>query len=229
MRFSFFKRLAPPTGAPPAASGRAVEDLLRPEAALRADLVRAHTLIGFLGFGFLLLVPSLAWVSTHHTVQPYVLQSGRDGSIAPAQDTLAPYTPKTPEKHYFVAQWVKHFLTLDSALTEAWLKETYQQTRGKASVEFTDRIKLEAPLQSLKTDPSLTRTITISSISMLDADLALVRVVSERRSLSQPSARIDHWLITLHFSTQTPSDEAAILKNPIGLVITDFQIGEDLQ
>jgi type IV secretion system protein VirB5 len=178
---------------------------------------------------FLFVTVALASIARSRVVQPYLLQSDGAGAILPAAARLVPYQPGAPEKRYFLAQWVRHLLALDAHLSEAWLADAYQLTRGKATVEFTDWLRGSAPLRRIKDDPSLTRTVEILGISLIDDEVALVRVACEDRSLTSPAPSRRKWLVTLHFQAIPPASEAAILRNPIGLEVTDFQVGEDLE
>jgi type IV secretory pathway TrbF-like protein len=178
---------------------------------------------------FLVTLLALALVVNGRTIQPFVLQASGDGAIVPAAGHLVPYRPGGAERRYFLAQWTRHLLALDSHLSESWLAEAYQQTRGKATLEFTDWLKAAAPLQTLKDDPSLSRSVEILGISLVDDEVALVRVACEERSLARPTPTRHKQLLTIHFQTAPPASEEAILRNPIGLTVTDFQVGQDLE
>jgi type IV secretory pathway TrbF-like protein len=227
--FALGRATPPPPNAPAVANGQEPTSWLEVLAAPRIDAARNFAAACIFAFAFLICSLALAFIATHHTVAPYVLQATPEGAILPATSRLVPYSPGGPERRYFIAQWVRHLLSIDQKLSESWLAESYQQTRGKATVEFTDWVKQSGPLRQLKDDPSLTRSVNISSISLLDDGVALVRVRCERRNLSHPTAQQEKFLITLHFATVTPANEEAVLKNPIGLLVSDFQIGEDME
>lgn len=227
--FAMGRPASPPPNAPAVAQGKEPNSWLEVLVSPRIDASRNFAAACIFAFAFLMSVIALAFIATHHTVAPYVLQATPEGAILPAHSKLVPYTPGAPERRYFIAQWVRHLLSIDQQLSETWLAESYQQTRGKATVEFTDWLKQSGPLRQLKDDPSLTRSVNISSISLLDEGVALIRVHCERRNLSNPSAQQEKFLITLHYATVPPTNEESVLKNPIGLVVSDFQIGEDME
>jgi type IV secretory pathway component VirB8 len=227
--FASRRAAPPPPNAPSVANGLEPTSWLEVLGAPRLDAARNFAAACIFASAFVICAIALALIATHHTVAPYVLQATPEGAIVPAASKLVPYSPGGPERRYFIAQWVRHLLSLDQQLSESWLAESYQQTRGKATVEFTDWIKHAGPLRLLKDDPSLTRSVNISSISLLDDGVALVRVRCERRNLSNPSAIQEKFLVTLHYATVPPANEQAMLKNPIGLVVSDFQIGEDME
>lgn len=193
------------------------------------DARRNFLLACIFALAFLGVTVALVVVVKGRTIQPFILQAADDGAVRPAAAQVRPYQPGAAERRYFLAQWARHLLALDARLSEAWLAEAYQQTRGKATVEFTDWLKASAPLRRLKEDPSLSRAVSILGISLVDDEVALVRVACEERSLANPLPLRHKQLLTVHFETVAPATEEAVLRNPIGLQITDFQVGEDLE
>ena len=210
-----------PSAAPPAWLARRVGESI--------DARRNFLLACVFALAFVLVTLALVVVANGRTIQPFVLQAADDGAVTPAGARLVPYRPGAAERRYFLAPWARHLLALDGHLSETWLAEAYQLTRGKATVEFTDWLKAAAPLQRLKQDPTLSRAVTILGISLIDDEVALVRVACEERSLGNPTPLRRKQLLTLHFQTVAPDSEAAVLRNPIGLQVTDFQVGEDLE
>lgn len=194
-----------------------------------AESRRNLVLAGVFALAFLVAAVALAVVASGHTVQPFVLQASEEGAVVPASARLQPYRPGGAERRYFLAQWSRHLLALDARLSEGWLAEAYRLTRDKATAEFTEWLHRQAPLQRLKQDPTLTRSVEILGISMVDDEVALVRVALEERDLANPAARRRKQLLTVHYRTVVPDSEADVLRNPIGLQVTDFQVGEDLE
>jgi type IV secretion system protein TrbF len=204
-------------------------DWLRRLSSAAADARRnLYAAVAF-ALAFLAVTGALVVIATGHTVQPFVLQASEEGAVVPAAARLQPYRPGSAERRYFLAQWARHLLALDARLSEGWLAEAYRLTRGKATTEFTDWLKVEGPLQRLKQDPSLSRSVEILGISLVDDEVALVRVAVDERSLANPAPRRHKQLLTVHFLTVLPDSEADVLRNPIGLQVTDFQVGEDLE
>ena len=221
--------LAPAASAAPPVPSSSPPAWLLNQSSRSVDAARNLALAAVFALAFLIALAALVVVANSRTIQPYVLQAAGDGAILPAAARLVPYRPGGPERRYFLAQWARHLLALDAHLSEGWLAEAYQLTRGKATVEFTDWLRLNAPLQRLREDPSVSRSVNILGISLVDEEVALLRVACEERSLARPAASVHKFLLTVHASTVAPENEEAILRNPIGLQITDFQVGEDLE
>jgi type IV secretory pathway TrbF-like protein len=172
---------------------------------------------------------ALAVMAPLKTVIPFVLEKAEDGAVMPAPLSAQQYQPGSAEKRYFIAQWARQLLTLDPHLTQQYLSEAYLVTRGKATVEFTDWVQRNAPMAELKRDPTLTRTVSISSISLVEDEVALVRVATERRNAGNPLAAREKFILTIHFATVLPKTEQELLKNPVGLFVTHFLVNADLE
>ena len=219
----------PPAQAPASARGAPPPPWFERLEGASVDASRNFAAACVFALAFLASTAALVLIAVSHRVEPYVLQATAEGAILPSGGRLVPYRPGGAERRYFLAQWSRHLLAIDAALSETWLSEAYQLTRGKATVEFTDWVKGSGPMQRLRDDPSLSRSANISSISLVDDGLALVRVSCERRSLANPAAQHEKFLLTIHFSAEPPVTEEAVLRNPIGLTVSDFQVSEDLE
>ncbi len=172
---------------------------------------------------------ALALMAPLKTVVPFVLEKTEEGAVQPAPQAAQQYQPGTPEKRYFIAQWVRQLLTIDPHLTERYLSDAYRVTRGKATVEFTDWVQRTTPMAELRHDPTLTRTVSISSVSLIQDQVALVRVSTERRNGGNPMAGREKFVLTIHFATVPPRTEEELLSNPVGLYVTHFLVNADLE
>lgn len=218
-----------PPGAPPVVDPTLNRQWFEIEAAPVLERNRYFIIALALAFSLVVALIALVVMMPLKTVVPFVLEKTEEGAVIPAPRTAQQFKPGVAEKRYFLAQWVKQLLTLDSHLSEIDLAEAYLLTRGKATVEFTDWLARTSPMVELKNDPTLTRNVSISSISLIEDQVALLRVVTERRSNSNPGAQREKFVITLHFVLVPPKTEEDLMKNPLGLFITHFQINADLE
>jgi type IV secretory pathway TrbF-like protein len=170
---------------------------------------------------------ALAALTPLKTVVPYVVHVADNGSAALAPASAQRYSPGPPERAYFLAKWVTNLMTLDTYVTERNLAEAYAQTSGVASNELVDWLKSQRPVEAVKKDPSLVRTVAINTVTALEEGIMQVRVRTETRSLSRaPESR--PYQVTIHYVIVPPKTEAYIIKNPIRLVIPHFSINEEL-
>lgn len=163
------------------------------------------------------------------TVVPYTVKVNQEsGQVTVAPVGMQRYMPGDPEKQYFLAQWATKLMTLDKFMTERYLTDSYILTRDKAVSEIQDWIDHNRPIEAITKDPSLTRTVTIRSVSFIQDGAALVRATLETRSVNQKAADRKNVLVTIHYAVIPPKTEKEILENPIGLFVTHFAINEDL-
>lgn len=164
-------------------------------------------------------------------VVPVVVDRTDEGRVTVRGEVAEAFRPGANEKRYFLATFVRKLLTLDAALTEPHLREIQAFLRDKAVSEFSDYLRAEAPVKAVLTDPTLTRSIAISSISFVGQgdDTALVRFTTETRTSSRPSAERRRRIATLHFQIKAPDTEQEIYQNPIGLYVVHFEINDDME
>ena len=184
-------------------------------------LVLAIIMIAAMGFSIAALTPL-------KTIVPYYIKVSGDGSATVDSSSAGStdYKPGESEKRYFLANWVTRLLTIDTYLTRKNIKENYIQTSGKATDELTNFIHDAKPVELMVADPSLTQTVKINGINFLQDDAALVKVTTERRT--KDTTETKSWLVTLHYVLVPPKDPDEILKNPIGLLVTHFDVTAEI-
>ncbi|NDU86135.1 MAG: type IV secretion system protein [Ferrovum sp.] len=218
-----------PEGAPPVVQPRVARSWFEVQGAVVVERNRWFLVSLFLSGALVLTGGALLGLLPLKTVVPFVLEKAENGAVSVTSVQAQAYRPGDAEKRFFLAQWVRQLLTIDPHLSPTYLAEAYQVTRSKATVEFTDWIQRNQPMAELRKDPTLTRTVSISSVSIIEDGAALVRVVTERRNSGNPLAQIEKFVITMHFSVVPPEREEDILKNPAGLFVTHFLVNTDLE
>lgn len=161
-------------------------------------------------------------------VVPYVVKVGQDGSVTASRAGAQKYEPGTAEKQYFLAQWTIKLMTLDRFMTKQYLTDAFLLATGKASAEMNDWFEKNKPFEALAKDPSLTRSVTVRSVTFIQEGAALVRISTEARSMGQRAAERKNLLLTIHYVVIPPTTEKEIFDNPIGLFVTHFDINEDM-
>lgn len=174
------------------------------------------------------LVIAIATMMPLKTVVPYVIKVSSEGNVTATAAGVQAYKPEEREIRYFLSQWVTKLYTLDHSLTEQhYLPEAYALTRDKAIDEFTSWIDQNKPLVVLQSNPTLTQSVIVKSISFVQEGVALVRFRFESRTTEK--VIITDRLLTIHYAVIPPKTEKEIYENPIGLFITHFAVSEDIQ
>lgn len=216
-----------PPQAPPVAFGAAARGWFEIWGAVTVERNRYFLLCIVLAVAVTALAAALAVLVPLRRVVPYVVKVADTGAVTVAPSAAQEYVPGQAEKAYFLARWVSNLLTLDPYLTERQLTEAYGQTRALATGEFVDWLRSNRPLEQLRREPSLVRTVAINTVTPLQEDVVQVRVRTETRSLAQ-SPEVRRFQVTIRYTVQPPATEAQIIKNPIGLFVTHFAINEEL-
>lgn len=225
------RRSAPiaPEQTPPIANPRVVQAWFEVQGAAVVERNRWFLISLILSMGIVVTGAALLGLLPLKRVVPFVLNHADNGAMTIASTQVHIYEPDEAVKRYFLAQWVRQLLTLDPHQSANNLAAAYQLTRSKATVEFTDWVQRHQPLAELRKDPTLTRTVSIASISMIDDGAALLRVTTEQRNAGNPSAVQEHYVLTLHFAVVRPQREEEVLANPSGLLVTHFLVNTDLE
>jgi len=161
------------------------------------------------------------------TVEPYVVRVADNGQVAVDRAGAQRYLPGRAERTYFASRWVQQVLTLDPHLTERQLSEAWRMTSGLATRQLLDWLRAERPLERLRRDPGLSRSVSIIAVAPLDEGVMQVRVRTETRAHAGES-RSAVIQVTLHYTLVPPRTEAEIMRNPIGLYVTRFSLVEEL-
>ena len=161
------------------------------------------------------------------TVEPFVVRVADNGQVALDRAAAQRYVPGRAERTYFVSRWVQQVLTLDPYLTERQLSEAWRMTSGLATRQLLDWLRAERPLERLRRDPGLSRSVAIVTVVALDESVMQVRARTETRAgAGEPRSAVVQ--VTLHYTLVPPRTEAEIMRNPIGLYVTRFNVVEEL-
>lgn len=171
---------------------------------------------------------SIAAMAPLKTVVPYYIKVANDGSVSVDSSGIgsSSYKPGEAEKKYFLAGWVTRLMTIDPYITKKNINDNYLQTSGKANDELTAYLRDQKPIEAMTADPNLTQTVKINGINFLQDDAALVKLSTERRT--KDNVETKSWLVTLHYVLIPPKDPDDILKNPLGLFITHFDVSAEI-
>jgi len=161
------------------------------------------------------------------TVEPFIVRVADNGSAVVDRAAAQKYVPGRAERTYFVSRWVQQVLTMDPYLTERQLAEAYRMTSGLATQQMLDWMQGDRPIERLRKDAGLNRSVSIITVAPLDDAVMQVRVRTETRSL-HAAAQVKTLQVTVHYAIVPPKTEAEIIQNPIGLYVTRFNIAEEL-
>jgi type IV secretory pathway TrbF-like protein len=141
------------------------------------------------------------------------------------------YTPDRPILEREIFTFVERLYSINADYPKLVMDghvDAYAYTRGRASTEFKAFLDTEQPYQRQTKTPGLIRTIEKKTISFReDGKLVLVRFRTNERDTNRTVPISRDWLITLQFQREQPLEREELDRNPLGLYITHFEIGEE--
>jgi len=162
------------------------------------------------------------------TVTPYVVEVTRGGlvqAVGPATHTN--YQPSEAVIKYFLAQWVERVrsLSLDPVVAkDQWLK-AYGYLRQSAANTLNEIAQREQPLEKLGQE---TVSVHVEGVVPLSKDTYQVRWKETRYSKEGATKEIKNMTGAFTVEVDPPSDQTELLKNPLGLFITQFSWSRDV-
>lgn len=180
-------------------------------------------LVALVGMAF-----ALKGLSPLKSVVPYTIEVDRvSGETRAVGITANRFIPDQNQKSYFLSQWATQLLSLDPFMSERHLTEAFGMVRGKAIEEFREFMSAERPIQRVREDQSLTRTININNISFINDNVVQIRATGQERSANRAAPPPTRYVVTMHYVIDPPKTEQEILRNPIGIFVTHFSITEE--
>lgn len=162
------------------------------------------------------------------SVEPFLIEVEKfSGEPRPSAMRAASYQPQEKEIQFFLARWIRQMLEIGPSTIDD-LQEAYGYCRGNALEEFTEYLRNSEVFAKMKADPSLRRTLDISSITFIQERVALVRLVSKTRTL-RGAPEEKRFIINVNFELDPPKEKEKFLVNPLGFFITHFDFREELK
>lgn len=171
---------------------------------------------------------AIAQMAPLKTVVPYQIQVDKvTGEARANRIDERLFVVDEKQKKYFLGRWVRKTFELDPYTTEANIKEAFIFVRGKAIDEYRGLMYQLKPMERLAKEKSLTKVVTITSISFISESSAMIRFGTEERSGGDPVSK--RYVVNVHFEVVPPVTEKDILENPAGIFVTHFALSEEVQ
>ena len=174
-----------------------------------------------------LLAVMLVKMSSQSSVQPYIIKVGDRGnvvSVEPLSGTLI--EPDAAMIRYFLSDIVTNMRTmpLDPVVARNnWLK-VYNFLSIEAQTRMNELAQENDPFADLG---ERTRSINIESIVSLSENTRQIRWSESTFAASGAFIITEIYTGIFTFALEAPQNQARLQVNPLGLVITHFDIGKD--
>lgn len=144
----------------------------------------------------------------------------------PQQQVMSQFTPAWANESFFLRRWLSDLFTINQYLTvQQYDPRAREFIRGQNAItEYNDFRYEDQTFDRLAKDPTLVRDARITALTPIAGTKngAVAEVTLTTRNAGQVT--VVHKLVTLYFVVLTPTDPREIIRNPIGIYITDFKI-----
>ncbi|MBT9165432.1 MAG: hypothetical protein DDT25_00077 [Chloroflexi bacterium] len=187
----------------------------------RAHARRQNAIITVLAISVAALAIALVMVFPLQERVPYFVKVEQlTGRVELSNQVALRYEPDERAVRYFLSRWVQYSFTIDEA-TRPRLLEAYSYMRGAAVGQF-ERVILETedPLGRLEKNPAFRRSVEIVSPPQIVAEGSVVM----RIALVEGRNVVGRRQINLRYALIPPKDDRDLMRNPIGLWITNLNV-----
>lgn len=185
---------------------------------------RQSLIIALLVLAVAMLATAIALMVPLQRKVPYFLEvETATGAVSVSGRVAEAFEPTEPAIRYFLRRWVIDAYTIDEAVRPR-LARSLSYLRGNAIQQFDRLIMLrERPLPLIAENPQHRRSVEIVAQPSFIADNAVI----VRIALTERGQVIGRRQITLRFAIIPPTNDEEVMRNPIGLWITDIAIVDE--
>lgn len=206
----------------PRVSHQAMQRYLNEVEAPRAENRRYLGVIALLAMTSLTLAIGLAITAPLKEKVPYFVEvESTTGRVDVSNQVAKAFEPTEASVRYFVGRWVVDTFTIDEASRSQRLPASYALMRG-AAVDQWRRLILEGedPIGKLDSNALYRRNVEIVAPPQVVSDSSIIvriALVEGRRVVARKQ-------VSLRFALIPPETDEDLLRNPIGLWLTDFGV-----
>lgn len=162
-------------------------------------------------------------------VRPWVVEVNPDTGVVNKPVEVQKITPNVAVIKGELARWAEAVYTIDSVRTPELFKFANARTRDKAIAQFTEFRIAERTFERLQREPNLSREARVTSVDASQKEVAFVFLTTTERGGSSGAGDVltKRFRLTLHYTLDPATQEADLLRNPLGLYVTFFNASEE--
>ena len=223
------EKFSSPKQMTPAAHAEAAWD--RREGQIVVRNANLRKIIVVMGIGIIALSVGLTIQSTKSSVEPYVVVvndiTGEVKNVASLKNAGAQYTPQDAEYKYFLSRFIRKTreVPLDPVVFKDQWNEAYAFLTKDAAAKMNAQIK-----QEKLADKFGHKTVQIQIVSCLPMEGSnsyQVRWNEEEFTIGSGDKVVTPMSGIFTTTTIPPKDEKALLVNPLGIYVSDFNWSKD--
>jgi type IV secretion system protein VirB5 len=174
-----------------------------------------------------ILAAGSVWLAGQSKVVPYVVEVDKLGqSIAVARADV-PTTPNASIVRATLASWIgdARSVSTDPIVERNTLTRVYSLIGSTAKPYLDDWYRGHSPFEASATH---TVSITIDAVLPQSATTYQVQWTEDQRDRAGTHTATSHWVAQLTVGINPPADEATILRNPMGIYVTQLSWTQQL-
>lgn len=152
------------------------------------------------------------------------------GRVVASDRGAKTFTPDDNNKRYFIKEWVQSMFSMDQSRSRSLLlPKAKSMTRGKAIDQYSLWLEKDRTIERMLDKPELSRAVEIRSISFVPGaeNVAIIRAAFRTAGVPGESGT-EGRVITIHYALVPPQTDEEILRNPIGLFVTEFNVDNEV-
>jgi type IV secretion system protein VirB5 len=161
------------------------------------------------------------WLASQSKFIPYVVEVDKLGSAVPVRPLQRAANPDATIVRAQIAAWINDArgVSSDPVYERAALTRVYAMIGTTAKPFLDDWYRNHSPFE---TGTKATVSVTIDAVLAQSSSTYLVQWTEEQRALDGSHAQTTHWEAQVTVGINPPSDEATILRNPMGIYVTQL-------
>jgi type IV secretory pathway component VirB8 len=128
-----------------------------------------------------------------------------------------------------LARWVEAVYTIDPLRSSELLRWANSRSADKAVGQFTEFRGRERIFERIRNEPEMVREVKVTAVDATQRGTAFIFLtVTERVGSQAPSAdKIKRYRVTLNYRLAPATQEAELLANPLGILVTFFSDAQE--
>lgn len=196
--------------------------------AFRVERNRAHLLNLLLVLIILILVSSIRYMQPLEKITPYTIKESIDGQFKADFNSFKAYNPEDvviEKQARIFSKSLYTILSYRDAVDN--LEQAKSLCVGKAINQFAQWFQEEKPTLKVKDNPDLTRTVEITSSSIMPNNVVIVRFKT-KLALKDEKPEEVHLILTAKYLVSQRQSRQEAMENPTGIFFEHFTIDKEM-
>ena len=174
-------------------------------------------------------VSSVAIILPLKEVRPWVVEINPSTGIVNRPVQVERIDPNLSVVKAELARWVEAVYTIDPLRSSELLRWANSRSADKAVGQFTEFRGRERIFERIRNEPEMVREVKVTAVDATQRGTAFIFLtVTERVGSQPPSAeKIKRYRVTLNYRLSPATQEAELLANPLGILVTFFSDAEE--